>query len=377
MESSVKVEFVDLKAQYKSIKADIDQAIANVLKDSAFVGGKYVSQFEEDFAAYCGVKYCIGVGNGTDALYIALRSLGIGKGDEVITVANSFIATPEAVTMTGARVVFVDCERETFNIDLGKVASAITPRTRAILPVHLYGQPANMVALREMAKEKRLYLVEDAAQAHGAAIGRQRVGTFGDLSCFSFYPGKNLGAYGDGGAIATNNEDLAILCRKISNHGRTKKYDHELEGVNSRLDGIQAAILGAKLKCLEDWTERRRIVAATYRELLLDSQVVTPIEAEGVRHVYHLFVVRVKNRDFVQAGLQKRGVATGIHYPIPLPNLQAYQYLNHAPEDFPVANQYSKEILSLPMYAELTRNQVEFVCGQLTEVTKSMENEKC
>lgn len=373
----MKVEFVDLKAQYKSIKADIDQAIANVLKDSAFVGGKYVSQFEEDFAAYCGVKYCIGVGNGTDALYIALRSLGIGKGDEVITVANSFIATPEAVTMTGARVVFVDCERETFNIDLGKVASAITPRTRAILPVHLYGQPANMVALREMAKEKRLYLVEDAAQAHGAAIGRQRVGTFGDLSCFSFYPGKNLGAYGDGGAIATNNEDLAILCRKISNHGRTKKYDHELEGVNSRLDGIQAAILGAKLKCLEDWTERRRIVAATYRELLLDSQVVTPIEAEGVRHVYHLFVVRVKNRDFVQAGLQKRGVATGIHYPIPLPNLQAYQYLNHAPEDFPVANQYSKEILSLPMYAELTRNQVEFVCGQLTEVTKSMENEKC
>jgi dTDP-4-amino-4,6-dideoxygalactose transaminase len=377
LESSVKVEFVDLKAQYQSIKADIDQAIANVLRDSAFVGGKYVSQFEEDFAAYCGAKYCIGVGNGTDALYIALRSLGIGKGDEVITVANSFIATAEAVTMTGARVVFVDCERETFNIDLGRVASAITPRTRAILPVHLYGQPANMVALREMAKEKRLYLVEDAAQAHGAAIGRQRVGTFGDVSCFSFYPGKNLGAYGDGGAIATNNEDLAILCRKISNHGRTKKYDHELEGVNSRLDGIQAAILGAKLKCLEDWTEKRRIVAATYRELLPDSQVVTPIEAEGVRHVYHLFVVRLKNRDFVQAGLQKRGVATGIHYPIPLPNLQAYQYLGHAPEDFPVANQYSKEILSLPMYAELTRNQLEFVCGQLTEITDSMENEKC
>jgi dTDP-4-amino-4,6-dideoxygalactose transaminase len=228
-----------------------------------------------------------------------------------------------------------------------------------------------------MAQERGLYLVEDAAQAHGAAIGGERVGTFGDLACFSFYPGKNLGAYGDGGAIVTNNEDLAVLCRKISNHGRTKKYDHELEGVNSRLDGIQAAILSAKLRCLEDWTEKRRIVAATYRELLRDAQVTTPVEAERVRHVYHLFVVRVRNRDFVQAELQKRGVSTGIHYPIPLPSLQAYRYLGHTPEDFPVATQFSKEILSLPMYAELTRNQAEFVCGQLTEMTNSMEKEKC
>ena len=364
---NMEVPFVDLRTEYEEIRHEIDKAISMVIRDTAFVGGKCVDQFEEEFAHFCHTKYCIGVGNGTDALYIALRALGIGKGDKVITVANSFIATSEAISMTGAQVVFVDCDPITYNIDVEKVLSAITPQTKAIVPVHLYGQPANMPALKNIADRHSLFLLEDAAQAHGAEIHGQRVGSFGDLACFSFYPSKNLGAYGDGGAIVTNNEKLAILCRKISNHGRIEKYDHEFEGINSRLDGLQSAILSVKLKHLGAWTEKRRAIAAAYGERLKDSGVMTPIETERVRHVFHLYVVRVKNRDAVQSILKKRGITTGIHYPVALPNLQAYRYLGHTREDFPVATQFSKEILSLPMYPGLREDQVEYVCNQLKD----------
>jgi dTDP-4-amino-4,6-dideoxygalactose transaminase len=366
----MKVPFVDLKAQYESIRHEIHQAIDMVINDSAFVGGKYVKRFEEEFAQFCRAKYCVGVGNGTDALYIALRALGIGKGDEVITAANSFIATSEAITMSGAKVVFADCDPRTYNIDVEKVALAVTPQTKAILPVHLYGQPADMPALKKLADQNGLFLIEDAAQAHGAEINGKRVGTFGQMACFSFYPAKNLGAYGDAGAVVTNNEDLASICRKISDHGRLEKYDHEFEGLNSRLDGIQSAILCTKLKHLEEWTERRRALAALYEELLKNSGVITPKEGGGRRHVYHLYVVRVENRDAVRATLLDEGIQTGIHYPIALPNLLAYRYLRHDPKDFPIATQFSKEILSLPMYPELESSQVEYVCDHLRKTTK-------
>ncbi len=260
----MKLPLIDLRAQYETIRKEIGQAIKRVILDSEFVGGKYVKKFEREFARFCRVKYCIGVGNGTDALYIALRSLGIGRGDEVITVANSFIATSEAITMTGARVVFVDCDPETYTIDVEKLSSAITKKTKAVIPVHLYGQPADMFAIKKIAEDKGLFIIEDACQAHGAEIHGKRIGSLGDLACFSFYPAKNLGAYGDGGAIVTNNKDLAIRCRKISDHGRLRKYEHEFEGVNSRLDGLQSAILSVKLRYLEKWTEKRRAIAQLY-----------------------------------------------------------------------------------------------------------------
>jgi len=367
----MQIPFLDLKTQYKTIKQEIDEAIANVIKETAFVGGEYVIRFEEEFANFCQAKYCVGVGNGTDALFIALRALGIGRGDEVITAANSFIATSEAITMTGARVVFVDCDPQTHNIDVKKIPSVVTPQTKAIIPVHLYGQPADMVTLQKIAKEYDLFLVEDAAQAHGAEINGQRIGCLGHVACFSFYPGKNLGAYGDAGAIVTNDEELAIRCRMIGNHGRVKKYDHDFEGMNSRLDGLQAAILSAKLRYLEDWTKKRRGVADSYKNLLQNSKVIIPVEAFGVRHVYHLYVVRVPHRDVIQAALKGKGIDTGIHYPIALPNLKAYEYLGYGPKDFPIATQYSKEILSLPIYPELSRSQIEYICKQLLDTVES------
>jgi dTDP-4-amino-4,6-dideoxygalactose transaminase len=362
------VPFVDLKVQYLSIKTEIDSAVAETINAAAFVGGRQVEQFENDFARFLGVKHCVGVGNGTDAIHIVLRALGIGNGDEVITVANSFIATSEAITLAGARVVFVDCDPKTYNLDTDKLAKAIGPKTKAIVPVHLYGQPADMVKVRQLASQHGLFVVEDAAQAHAAELDGRRVGSFGDAAAFSFYPGKNLGAYGDGGAIATDDEKLAERCRMLANHGRTQKYDHAMEGVNSRLDGIQAAVLRVKLKHLDQWTNNRRAVAAKYRELLADSPVITPVEMENVKHVYHLFVVRLKNRDMVQKALLEHGINTGIHYPIALPNLQAYRYLGHSPSDFPVATRYSGEILSLPMYPELSESQVEYTCEKLKKV---------
>jgi len=285
------IPFVDLKAQYDGIKEEIDKAISDVISKTAFVGGPFLESFEKSFASFCGVKNCVGVGNGTDALYIALRALGIGPGDEVITVANSFIATSEAITMTGARVVFVDINPRTYNIDVTKIEEKVTPRTKAIIPVHLYGQPADVDPIIAIAKKHGLKIVEDAAQGHGGLYKGRRIGSIGDLACFSFYPGKNLGAYGDGGAVVTNDDALADKVRMIANHGRMEKYNHKLEGVNSRLDGLQAAILDVKLRHLPAWTDGRRRNAALYNDYLAGSGVVTPVEIPDVTAVYHLYVV--------------------------------------------------------------------------------------
>ena len=361
------VHFVDLKTQYFSIKEEIDSAIQRVIQDSTFIGGKYLKTFEQNFAHYIGAKHCVGVGNGTDALFIALRSLGIKEGDEVITAANTFIATSEAITMTGAKVVFVDCDEKTYNIDVLRLEEAVTKKTKAIIPVHLYGQPADMEKIEMTARRYNLYLIEDAAQAHGARYKNRNVGTIGDCACFSFFPGKNLGAYGDAGAIVTNNDELAKKLRMYANHGRMEKYNHEFEGVNSRLDGLQAAILDVKLRHLEKWTEQRRQIAGLYNEGLRDI-VVTPAILPDVRHVYHLYVIQVKDRDRVKNVLAERKIDTGIHYPTPLPFLNAYSYLGHKPSDFPIAYSLKDKILSLPIHTDMTNEQVKYVIEQIEKI---------
>jgi dTDP-4-amino-4,6-dideoxygalactose transaminase len=358
------VPFVNLKAQYFAIKEEIDMAIQDVILKSSFVGGEYVRSFEQNFAAYIGTGHCVGVGNGTDALFIALKCLGVGAGDEVITVANTFIATSEAITSTGARPVFVDCDPSTYNIDAEKIEKVVTRSTKAIVPVHLYGQPADMKSIMEIARKHSLYVVEDAAQAHGSDYEGKRVGTFGDCACFSFFPGKNLGAYGDGGAIVTNNDELAKTIRMYANHGRLDKFGHDFEGVNSRLDGMQAAILDVKLRHLEEWTVRRREIARVYDNSLGDV-CVTPKIGANVGHVYHLYVIRVKDRERIKSGLEQRGVSTGIHYPTPLPYLKAYAYLGSTPIDFPVSYFLKDEILSLPMHGSMTDEEVHYVIKEL------------
>ena len=281
-ETLTRIPFVDLNAQYKSIKSEIDDAIATVISQTAFIGGPHVKEFEEAFARYCGTGYCVGVANGTDALFIALKTLGIGPGDEVITAANTFVATSEAIKMAGAQVVFCDCDATTYNIDVTQIEAKITPRTKAIIPVHLYGQPADMDPIVAIARKHNLRIVGDAAQAHGATYKGRPIATLADITCYSFYPGKNLGAYGDAGALVTDNQEWATAARMIANHGRTKKYDHDLEGVNSRLDGLQGAILNVKLRHIEHWTESRRQNAARYNEALKGAGVVTPLELDGV-----------------------------------------------------------------------------------------------
>ncbi|RLE43897.1 erythromycin biosynthesis sensory transduction protein eryC1 [Candidatus Woesearchaeota archaeon] len=371
----MEVPFVDLKAQYRLIAQEIDRAISDVISKTAFIGGYFTKEFEKAFCHYLGVSHCVGVGNGTDALYIALRSLGVGQGDEVITVANSFVATSEAITMTGAKVIFVDCDPVFYNIDLKKVENAITSKTKAIIPVHLYGMPVDMPTLMEIARKYELIVVEDAAQAHGARIGERKVGTWGHAACFSFYPGKNLGAYGDAGAIVTNDEALAVYARMLANHGRVEKYDHEFEGVNSRMDGIQAAVLSVKLKYLDEWNEKRRLNAKCYTEQLKSTGIIVPKEDDSIYNVYHLYVIRVGNRDEVREHLKRKGISTGIHYPVALPNLTAYKYLGHRPEDFPIATRFSKQILSLPMYPELGEDQLNYVCEELKKVAIPIEEE--
>jgi dTDP-4-amino-4,6-dideoxygalactose transaminase len=364
------IPLVDLKAQFVCIKDEINAAIQEVIATSAFIGGHYVKAFEEAFAKFCEVKHCIGVGNGTDALFIALKSLGIGVGDEVITAANSFIATSEAITATGAQVVFCDIDPRTYNIDVNQIEAKITPQTKAIIPVHLYGQPADMDPLLDLARWYGLKIVEDAAQAHGARYKERRVGSFGDVACFSFYPGKNLGAYGDGGAIVTNDDEVALKIRMFANHGRVDKYDHKIEGINSRLDGLQAAILSVKLQHLEAWTASRRQLASFYNTLLEDSQIVTPVEIESARAVYHLYVVRLRNgtRDAVCAEMLRRGIGVGIHYPIALPNLQAYSHLSEEKGRYPEATLASQEILSLPLYPELQQVEAQYIVETLIDI---------
>ncbi|HEY3278328.1 MAG TPA: DegT/DnrJ/EryC1/StrS family aminotransferase [Syntrophorhabdaceae bacterium] len=361
------IPFVDLKAQYLSIKREVDEAIENVIAKSSFIGGDYVKSFERNFSAYVGARHCIGVGNGTDALAISLKCAGVKSGDEVITAANTFIATSEAITLAGGRPVFVDCDPVTFNIDAQKIEERITERTKAIVPVHLYGQPADMEGIGMIAKKHNLRVIEDAAQAHGASLGERKVGTLGDCACFSFFPGKNLGAYGDGGAVVTDNDDLAKMVRMYANHGRLDKFGHEFEGTNSRLDGLQAAILDVKLKHLEEWTARRIAVAGAY-DRGLAGICVTPEKRAGVKHVYHLYVIRVKEREKVKAALEERGIATGIHYPIPLPYLKAYEYMRSTPEDYPVSYSMKDQILSIPMHGSMTEEHVSYVIDQIKNV---------
>lgn len=359
--------FVDLKAQYESIRHEIDDAIDAVIGETAFIGGPFVAEFEKSFAEFCGVRHCVGVGNGTDALYIALKTLNVGPGDEVITAANSFIATSEAISLTGARVVFCDIDPQTYNIDATMIEAKISDKTRAIVPVHLFGQPADMDRILDLAKRHDIRVVEDAAQAVGATYRGRPAGSIGDVGCFSFYPGKNLGAYGDGGAIVTNDEDFARRARMFANHGRVAKYDHMVEGVNSRLDGLQAAILSVKLRHLPAWTNARRKAAEQYRTYLASTDVIPPTEMPEVEHVYHLYVVRVPAgiRDNLREQLGEDGVSTGVHYPIALPNLPAYRYLGHGERDFAHSTKASHEILSLPMFPELTEDQITYVCDRV------------
>jgi dTDP-4-amino-4,6-dideoxygalactose transaminase len=367
LDTTTSIPLVDLKAQYDSIKSEIDSAVSAVINQTAFIGGSFVKEFEQEFARYCGVKHCVGVANGTDALFIALKALGVGPGDEVITVANSFIATSEAIKMAGAQVVFVDIDPKTYLIDVSLIEAKITPRTKAIIPVHLYGQPADMQAVRAIAKKHHLFVIGDAAQAHGAADKGVPIAQLADITAFSFYPGKNLGAYGDAGAFVTDNEEWAARGRMLANHGRTKKYDHDFEGVNSRLDGLQAAILSVKLRHIERWTESRRRIASRYNEALKGLDLTVPSERPDVRAVYHLYVVRMPSgkREKMQSWLAAQGIATGIHYPIALPYLKAYERLGHADRDFPEALKAATEILSLPMFPELKDDHVQFVADRI------------
>ena len=356
------VRFLDLRKQYLSINDEIDAAVARTIATTSFIGGGQVQRFEEEFAAYEGAGFCVGVGNGTDALEIALEALDLPPGSEVIVPANSFIATSEAVTRAGLRVVFCDCDPVNYTLSLSDAERRITPATRAIIPVHLYGRACPMDAVMALADHFDLRVVEDCAQAHGAEWGGRRVGTFGAAGAFSFYPGKNLGAYGDAGAILTNDETTARKCRMIANHGRIGKYDHEFEGRNSRMDGIQAAVLSVKLRHLDTWLDRRRAVAEKYRASLCSCQGIElpASEAVDMRHVYHLFVVRSQERNRLQAHLKEYGVETGIHYPIALTKLPAYAYCGQAMENLD-ANRLDGEILSLPMGEHLTDRDVSFV----------------
>lgn len=364
----MKVPFVDLKNQYLTIKSEIDRAIQAVINDTAFINGKYVQEFEEKFADKYDAKHCISVASGTDAIYITLKCLGVGPGDEVITVANSWISTSETITQVGAKPVFVDIEPDYFTIDPSQIDQKISPRTKAILPVHLFGQPANINEIENICNKHQLYLIEDCAQAHFATFDGQKVGKFGIAGIFSFYPGKNLGAYGDAGAIITDDDELATKIRMFANHGALKKHDHKIEGINSRMDGLQAAILSVKLPHIDEWNARRLQNALLYNELLSNIEnVQTPKIRHNVKHIFHLYVIRVKQRDELIDFLKQREISTGIHYPTALPFLAAYSYLNHSEEEFPIAYDYQSKILSLPMFPELKKEQIEYVVKSIEE----------
>jgi dTDP-4-amino-4,6-dideoxygalactose transaminase len=356
------IPFVDLKAQYRSLKDEVLPAIARVLDSGQLVLGDEVAAFEREFAAYCGAAHAIGVNSGTSALHLALLAAGVGAGDEVITVAHTFVATVAAVVYTGARPVLVDIDPTGYTMDVTRIEAAITPRTKAILPVHLYGQPADMDPILEVARRRGLLVIEDAAQAHGAEYKGRRAGSLGDLGCFSFYPGKNLGAYGEGGAVTTNNPAYARTIRMLRDWGAEQRYHHVLKGYNYRLEGIQGAILRIKLRRLEEWTEARRRHAAAYDRLLAGTGLGLPAALPDRRHVYHLYVVRSPSRGALQRHLQEQ-VQTGIHYPIPVHLQPAYADLGYRTGDFPETERAAREILSLPMFPELTAQQQETIAG--------------
>ncbi len=362
------IPFVDLKAQYASIKDEIGPAIQGILDSCQFTLGSEVVAFEKEFAAYSQAEHGIGVNTGTSALHVALLAAGVGSGDEVITVPFTFVATVAAIYYTGARAVFVDIDPRSFTMDPAAIEAAITPKTKAILPVHLYGQMADMDPILEVAKRHGLVVIEDAAQAHGAEYKGRRAGSMGDMGCFSFYPGKNLGAYGEGGMVVTDNPDYARTMRMLRDWGAEKKYEHVLKGYNYRLEGLQGAVLRVKLRHLEAWTEARRTAASRYDNLLADSGVATPEAMSYARHVYHVYAVRTRQRAAWQEALQAQGIQTGIHYPIPVHLLPAYADLGYKAGDFPHSEQAANEVLSMPMFPELTAAQIEVVCGALKKL---------
>jgi len=365
------IPFVDLKAQYRSIKPEVTAAIAGVLESCEFTLGSEVAAFEKEFAAYCRGEHGVGVNSGTSALHLALLAAGVGPGDEVITVPFTFLATVSAIDYTGARPVFVDVDPRTLTMDPAALEAAITPRTRAVIPVHLYGRPADMDPIVAIARRHGLVVIEDAAQAHGADYKGRRVGTLGDMACFSFYPGKNLGAYGEGGLVVTDSPEYTRTLRMLRDWGAEKKYEHVLKGYNYRMEGIQGAVLRVKLRHLDDWTEARRAAAARYDELLVDSGVETPPPAPDARHVYHIYAVRTASRQAWQDALKEQGIQTGVHYPVPVHLQPAFADLGYRAGQFPASERAAKEVLSLPMFPELTTAQCEAVCGAVRRLAQA------
>lgn len=364
----LKVPFLDLQAQYRVIRNEIGHAIRQVLDDSAFISGPYVEKFEKEFAGFCGCGYAVGTSNGTSALWMTLMGLGVGPGDEVITVPNTFIATAEAISFSGARPVFVDVGERSYTMDPALLERAITPKTKAVIPVHLFGQPADMDPIMEIAARHNLYVVEDACQAHGAEYKGRRAGTIGDAGCFSFYPGKNLGAYGEAGAVVTGNRELADKIRTLRNHGQSRKYYHAVIGWNGRMDGIQGAVLSVKLKYLARWNDARRKNAALYNEMLdnLD-EIILPRQMNYARHVYHIYAVRSENRDALIGRLAEKNIACLIHYPLPVHLQEAYRHFGLGKGSFPVTEKCAEQFLSLPMYPELTEEQLEAVADGIRD----------
>jgi dTDP-4-amino-4,6-dideoxygalactose transaminase len=368
MSEIIKVPYLDLKAQYRSIKPEIDAAIGKVLESCQFVLGTEVAGFEQDFAAYCGTSECIAVNSGTSALHLALLAAGVVPGDEVITVPFTFVASIAAILYAGARPVLVDIEPRSFTMDPRLVEAAISPLTKAIMPVHLYGQPADMDPLLEIARRHNLVVIEDAAQAHGARYKGRRVGSLGHMACFSFYPGKNLGAYGEGGAVTTSNPNYARTIRMLRNWGQDRKYHHLMRGFNYRMEALQGAILRVKLRHLEKWTEARRTIAAKYNQLLAGSRLEQPTEMPWAKHVYHVYTLRTDDRDTLHDALQREGIQTAIHYPVPVHLQPAYADLGYARLAFQQSEKAAEQVLSLPLYPEMTDDQIQFVSQALTTV---------
>ena len=366
------IPFVDLKAQYQGIKGQVLEAIATALDNMDLFLGSNVRALEEEFARYCGASFAIGVASGTDALHLALRGCGVGPGDEVITVSHTFVATAEAIVLAGARPVFVDIDPQTHTMDPSRIEAVVTPRTKAILPVHLYGHPAHMEPILDLARAYNLKVVEDACQAHGATYNGRKVGTLGDAAAFSFYVTKNLGSYGTGGMVATNNEEVASTVRLLRTHGMADGHTQVLIGVNSRLDEIQAAILRIKLRQLDQWNEGRRARASIYDRLIATKPVETPVERPGSRHVYHLYVIQADDRDTLREWLRSRGVATGVHYPIPVHLQPAFQSFGYARGSLPITEAKASRVLSLPVYPELTTEQVHYVAQCIEELYTSV-----
>jgi dTDP-4-amino-4,6-dideoxygalactose transaminase len=361
------IPYFDLPAQIRSLRKDLDAVISRTLDNCSFCLGPDVAQFEKDFAKYCGAEHCVAFNSGTSALHVAMLLLGVGHGDEVITTPTTFVATSWAISYVGAKPVYLDVDDATFNLDPKLIEKAITPRTKAVMPVHLYGQPFDLDPVLEICRRHNLPLVEDAAQAHGAKYKGKVIGTFGEISCFSFYPGKNLGACGEGGTLVTNNAAFAARARALREHGSSVRYYHDEVGFNYRMEGIQGAVLAVKLKHLPGWTQKRRTIAHTYHDLLADTPLQLPREAKSVESVYHLYVVRHPRRDELKKHLEANGVGCALHYPLPLHLQKCYASLGHKPGDFPVAEKAARECLSLPIYPELTDKQVQRVADVIKD----------